>query len=55
MCYLLENSIIPTFVSKGHVFTMWLKFLNAFHPILWELSNQTSAMDIGMQNIPNEL
>ena len=54
---LAGNSIMPTFVIKNHVGTMWLQFLNKFYSISWELSNWYSAthINIGMQNIPNDL
>ena len=45
---LLESLVISTFISKGHVCTMWLQFFNTFDSIFWELRNKYSAAYINI-------
>ena len=40
MCHLLKNPVISNFVSKGHVCTIWLQFLNKFDSMFWVISNE---------------
>ena len=55
MCNLLESSIIPNFICKSHICTMWLQFFHTFYSIFWKLSNQYPAVHItiGMQKVSN--
>ena len=57
MCNLLESSIIPTFICKSHVCTMWLQIFKTFNSIFWKLSNQSSAVyiTICMQKVYDDL
>ena len=57
MCNLLESPIIPTFISKRHVCTMWLQFFKTFDSIFWELRNQSSDVyiDISMLKFSDSL
>ena len=57
MCNLLGSSIIPTFICKSHICTMWLQFSHTFNSVFWELNNQYPAVHttIDMQKVSNGL
>ena len=57
MCDLLKDPALSTFISKSHVCTMLLQFLNAFYSISWEFRNQSSSVYINvcMQKVPDSL